>query len=104
MDFRAPQAFIGIDIANSAHHGLVEQDSLDVRLAHLNPRAKFGCCDFQRLQAQAAEDAFVRAVGEQRHASKSANIVVTKLAAIIECEEYVSVRLDGRLRWADADF
>src|ERR1700691_4818926 len=104
MDFRAPQAFIGIDVANSAHHGLVEQDSLDARFARLNPRAKFGCCDFQRLEAQAAEDAFVRAIREQRHASESANIVVTKLAAIIESEEYVGVQLDGRLRRADADF
>src|ERR1700733_11088311 len=87
-----------------ARHGLVEQDSLDARFARLNPRAKFGCCDFQRLEAQAAEDAFVRAIREQRHASESANIVVTKLAAIIESEEYVGVQLDGRLRRADADF
>src|ERR1700684_2089734 len=104
MDFRAPQAFIGIDVANSAHHGLVEQDSLDARFARLNPRAKFGCCDFQRLEAQAAAGAFLRGLRGPRHAPESANIVVTKLAAIIESEEYVGVQLDGRLRRADADF
>ncbi len=100
MNFRAPQTFIGINVADAAHHGLVQQDRLDARLARLNPRAKFAFAHFQRFQPQAAEDAFVRAVCQQRHAPEPAHIVVAKFAAVIEREEHVGVQ---RARASPAD-
>jgi hypothetical protein len=104
MNPGAPQAFIGVDIADAAHHTLIEQQRFDARFSRLNPRAKFVHGDFQRLQSQAAEDAFVVSIGEQRHAAEPANVVVTELAAIIEREKNVCVKRHRSIRRADADF
>ena len=104
MNPGAPQTFIGVDIADAAHDTLIEQQSLDARFSRLNPRAKFLRGNFQWFESQAAQDAFVGSIREQRHAAEPANVVVTQLAAVIEREKYVGVKRYGSFRRANADF
>ena len=58
MDARAEQSLVGIDIADTAHHGLVEQDCLDRRAPLFEPLCEFIERDFeQKIGAPVLENA-----------------------------------------------
>ena len=54
MNTRAEQAFVSIDIADTAEDTLIEQQGLDSRAPRTESCAKFFQGDFERLRSQAA--------------------------------------------------
>src|SRR5260370_27787796 len=101
MNLRAPQTLVGVDIANAAQYGLVEQQGLDARAARADSLGEILRAYLQRISAKICELVGKQRAGEIRHASEAAGIGVAQLAAVIEPEPHVGVfcaRLRGSAR------
>jgi len=91
MNFRMPQALVGVDIADASQCALIEQESFDARFAGFQERGEFRFGDFKRVSPKAAQ--FCRQVfgGQIRHAAEAASVGIAKFAAIVEEKSRVRV-------------
>ena len=95
MDFRAPEAFVRVDIAYAAQHRLIEEQSLDVRFARVERRGELCFGGFERIEAERTENLFLIGGGQDAHASEAANVGVAQLATVVEGEKDMRVRAGG---------
>lgn len=101
VDFRAPEALVGIDVAHAAKNGLIEQQGLNVRFARVDCSDELRFGGFERIEAERAENGRLLRFRDDGDASEAANVGVTQLAAIIEGEKDVRVRASGSFRRID---
>src|SRR5579863_7910318 len=95
MNFRAPQTFIRIDIANAPQKTLIQHECLYPCAPGPCLRHKFFSADFQRVGAERAQlfgERLCRKVGKP---PETARIGVTELAIIVEPETCVSMFFAG---------
>src|SRR5258708_31648853 len=74
MNLGAPQTFVGVDIADAAQYGLIEQQSLDARTARADSLSEIQRAHLQRISAKVRELVGEQRAGEIRHASEAAGI------------------------------
>jgi hypothetical protein len=96
MNSRAPKAFVGVNVADSAQHALIKKQSFDpgAARAQSNREFFFGC--FERVKAETAEDPLSRVVRQNSKTSKSPDVRISQLAAIVERKKRVRVWHDRR--------
>jgi hypothetical protein len=83
MNAGLPQALVRINIANSAKDTLIEQQRFYARVAAGKPSCKFLEGQFQGLAPQTRGELPNFILANQQYLSKSANIRVAQLAAIL---------------------
>ena len=88
---RAPQAFVGVDVPDSAQDVLIEKQRLDPGAAGMQLGYKFLLRCLERVDAEIAEDHLSCNVRQNPDASKPTDIGVPQLAAIIEREKQMRV-------------
>src|SRR5262245_30825959 len=89
MDFRFPQTFVSVDVADSAQNALVEQNRFDAGLAGVDATRKFVRSDVQRIRTEAFQFSVQRSSREICYTAESARIGVAQLAAVVERESNV---------------
>ena len=55
MNFRPPQAFVGVNVTHAAEHALVQKQRLDARVPPADSFQKFLFADLQRVGAKASQ-------------------------------------------------
>jgi hypothetical protein len=101
MDSGAPETFIGVDIADAAKDGLVEEESFDTRAPGTDACGECFGVDFERLGSKAQELVAQELAGQIGHPPETARVGVAEFSAIVEFEEDVgvlAVRRGGGLR------
>src|SRR5262249_9151693 len=93
MNAGAPEALVGIDIADPAQDRLVEKQRFDTRTTQAKSFGKFCGANLKVLSPKTPELGPKGFTGEACHTPEAARIGVAKLAAIVEFEEDVSVLL-----------
>lgn len=96
MNFRAPEAFVRVDVAHAAKDGLIEQQGFDMCFTRVDRGSELWFGGFERIEAERAEHVRLIGVRQDSHAAEAANVGVTQLATIIEGEEDMRVRARGR--------
>lgn len=96
IDARAPKALVRVNVADTAQHRLIEQQRLDSRPPVLQKVNKLLFRRLQWLKSQRAEALFLHSVLNDCHAAESPHVCIAQLAPVIEGEEHVSMRHDGR--------
>ena len=96
MNLRAPEAFVGVDVAHAAKDGLIEQQSFDMCFARVDRSGELRFGGFERIEAERAEHVRLIRVRQDSNTSETASVGVTQFAAIVEGEEDVRVRARGR--------
>src|SRR5262249_45137597 len=84
MNLGAPQAFVGVDVADTAEHALIQQQRLDSRAALPDARSEILGGDFEGGCAECREVLRERSFGEISHAAEATRVGVAKLTPVIE--------------------
>ena len=95
----APEALIGVDVADTPEHRLVQKQSLHARAAPADARGKFFGIDEQWFGAKSFELGRKRSVFEVGDPAEAARVGVAQLATIIKKEANMGVLFLG-LSWA----
>src|SRR5690348_5156424 len=96
MDARAPQAFVGVDVAHAAKRALIEQDGFDscaLRMQFIS-ELLFGC--FERVESEGAENLSGIVLRQHQHAAEAARVGVAQLLFVVERDPRVRVRRKRR--------
>src|SRR4029077_18985810 len=86
MNLCAPQTFVGVDVADSAQDGLIEQQGLDPCAARADALGKFLRAHLQRISAKVCELFSEQRAGEIGNAAEAARIDVAQLASVVQSE------------------
>src|SRR5262249_48971534 len=91
MNSRAPEALVGVDVADAAQGSLVEQERLDSRFMRFEKSDELLLGNFKWIGTKTTE--FRRQIfrGKESHATEATGIGVAEFAAIIEQEPDVGV-------------
>jgi hypothetical protein len=103
MDFGAPKALVGINIADAAQKALIEQERFDPGAAGSRLLYKFVNANFERVGAEGLQLFREGLRGQVSETAETARVGVAQLAIIVEQEKGVSM-LSVRLRhgiWRD---
>ena len=91
MDASAPQAFVGINVAETPKDTLVEEKRLDHCPAPGEALPEVGQGGFQGVEAELTENTAQRVFGQQSQTAEAARVCVAKLPAIIQGKASMSV-------------
>jgi hypothetical protein len=95
MKAGAPEAFVGVDVAQAAQHVLIEQERFYTSLARAQPAAEFRFSQLERIGAQGGDQRGKLLGRGDAHVAEAADIRVAKLAAVVEREPDVGVGRGG---------
>ncbi len=83
MNFRAPKAFIRVDIPDTAQHALVQQQSLDSRAPSANSAREFFLTHFQRIGAETGQLFGKQRFSQISNSAKAPRVGVAQFPPII---------------------
>src|SRR5580658_4487520 len=103
MNARAPQTFVGIDIADAAHGVLTEQQRFDARGARSDFSREIRGVDFERVFAPSRAQVVDPTLRRETHLTEAASVRVAEFVAVVQGEKNVRVRGHGLARIAGGD-
>lgn len=91
MDFSAPEAFIGVDVTDTAEEALIEQKGFDAGAAATKGGSEIGGGYFERVGTKTGEFVSEERFIEISHAAEATRIGVAEFAAVVE--QHADVRV-----------
>src|SRR5579859_5913608 len=98
MNFRAPKAFVSVDVADATQSGLVEQQRFDAGFVRFQKVSELLFRNFERIGAEAFQLCRKIFRSEIGHSAEAPRVGIAELAAIIEEQAYVRVLGKRRIR------